>query len=400
MSDTTPAQRAAPALLSLAAVVAASPLSAQDRFADPRPAHELLADQPWRTSPALGDVDEDGIADLVLGGFEGFALRRGLSGPPAPRFAVPEPLRDAQGRPLLVGTSCEFRGRPRLVDLDGDGHLDLAALDTPDLWLGAPELRPGDRPRVSWFRGDGEGGFGPSTPLTDRDGRLLEPSRETIGMELADFDGDGHPDLLLTDHQSAHLHRGSGQPARFAAQADRFPLPGTSPQGVDWDADGDLDLLLIQGRHLVVHVDPFVPAQTRPQLTRLLELPASADQPRLLAADGDGDGRIDLLTCFDVTVERPGDGLPLDTIAEQRQAAAQQVLDTIRARLAELNQSRPPLRDPEAMAARHALRAELEAWAAAPRAVLAGLEARQQASRPGQQTRPRAWFHRRLPAGS
>jgi hypothetical protein len=131
----------------------------------------------------VGDLDGDGHPDVVVDGvcFGGsgeqqfWACADVLLGDgsgaftPSGRLAPSNPEADG-----LLAT---------LGDLDGDGHLDLAGATT-----GTNADGGGLVATMSFFPGDGTGGFGPEV--------ARRAHRETTAIQLADFDGDGHVDLL------------------------------------------------------------------------------------------------------------------------------------------------------------------------------------------------------------
>ena len=104
-------------------------------------------------------------------------------------------LRGAQAPALLLNAGGEFTERadaivvpaghrlsgPVLGDMDGDGDLDL--------FIGGLE---GDGARL--FAGDGQGGFVDATPGSGLDGM---GARNTLSAALGDYDADGDLDLLL-----------------------------------------------------------------------------------------------------------------------------------------------------------------------------------------------------------
>ncbi len=210
---------------------------------------------------AVGDLDGDGVPDLVTGG-EGSGWRRGLGGcrfgplvpfpggakatgdlslgdidgdgrmdvaargigivcaPGSDARIVPHPSRDAPGSLLLA-------------DLDADGWLDLAA--GPAVWLN-----------------DGTGRFSPApSPLP---APAPPPATRGDALALGDVDADGLEDAVVrTTAGGAALHRGALPGARGPAD---IPLAAETPESAvlaDLDGDGDLDLVLAAGGRLLAY---------------------------------------------------------------------------------------------------------------------------------------------------
>ena len=184
-----------------------------------------------RPYPAFGDLDGDGEADLVCGSLDGYFYRYAGEGY-TDRLHVSEAVRltDPTGYPLQTpGYSA-----PQLVDLDGDGVLDLVS--------GASDGN------VYWYAGDGTGCFTPMGVLLDSDvnGQVL-PS-------FGDWNGDGVADMALGSNQGILLlyygQKTDGVPAynwksmesysRICADAELGHW--LAPCLWDLDGDGVLDL--------------------------------------------------------------------------------------------------------------------------------------------------------------
>ncbi len=219
----------------------------------------------------VGDVGGDGRADLVVSG------RASDTGEEA-IFAL---LRDARSPSGFTRPRVVAWGRtPRLGDVDGDGLVDLVAVDR----LGGPAL--------ALYRQD------PAAP-----GELLEPepiaAAPTGGFCLADLDGDGRLDLADVDGRV--LLQDPAAPGRFLAPAS-LPGPSVRAAGLaagDVDGDGHVDLVLApvsDTRLLVYRGDPARPGAFLPPLESAAlwtgGLPAGAS---LDLVDVDGDGRLDVL---------------------------------------------------------------------------------------------------------
>ncbi|HEV3120746.1 MAG TPA: FG-GAP-like repeat-containing protein, partial [Isosphaeraceae bacterium] len=132
-----------------------------------------------------------------------------------------------------------FSGGVALFDYDGDGWLDVYALQGGAF----PEdpARPYQGDRLFHNRGDG----------TFEDASIssgIEGMRRGYGHAAAvgDFDNDGHPDLFITRWRSYALYRNKGN-GTFEDVTEHAGLGGdrdwpTSAAWADLDNDGDLDL--------------------------------------------------------------------------------------------------------------------------------------------------------------
>ena len=219
------------------------------------------------------DLDGDGRPDLIAGGTssdldharEVFVHRGANNGAFLPRVTVhSDPTRTPA--PLRTG------------DVDGDGDLDLLLAD-------------GEGQHV-WFDNQGSAVAGGPRPLPGRSGWLV------AGSEVADVDGDGLPDVVVTGAE-ARVGWCRGRPG-----GDHLPPEGlTEPvegaraiAATDVDADGDLDLLVADaGLHGLVRFENLgagdfsapAPAAGADLLGGTVE--------RLLSADLDGDGDLDVV---------------------------------------------------------------------------------------------------------
>jgi enediyne biosynthesis protein E4 len=132
------------------------------------------------------------------------------------------------------------------LDADGDG--------LPDLYLAngnrLDALRRGERRRGALFRNNGDGSF---TDVTAASG--LSGLPWGTGCTVADFDGDGRPDLLLLGYGTSALYRNLGG-FRFEDVTERTGLwiPGWASSAAFADLDGDGRLDVVVSRY--VHFDP------------------------------------------------------------------------------------------------------------------------------------------------
>src|SRR5262249_11713876 len=123
----------------------------------------------------------------------------------------------------VVGKSPDFVS---LSDLNGDGNLDLAVTNQRDS-------------TVSVLLGDGHGGFAPAPGAPAKVGSF--PDSVAVG----DFNGDGRPDLAVSNSSKNNLNLLLGNGDGTFQAAGTFAV-GPSPQSVavgDFNGDGIPDLV-------------------------------------------------------------------------------------------------------------------------------------------------------------
>lgn len=215
----------------------------------------------------LGDFDDDGRTDLLVG------------------LADEQALQVLLGQPdgsLLALAPVELAFEPinlLCADLDGDGHVDAAATG-----------RAGDQSLFALFAGDGAGGF------------LLVASHELderpAGLAMADLDEDGQLDLVvgsfLTTAARLELFLNRGELAFVSQPVELGQGPGT-PLTLDADGDGHIDLVVpTTGGELVL-----ARGNGAGGFAGLLRTPGALPCPdgtlSAAAADLDGDGLPELL---------------------------------------------------------------------------------------------------------
>ncbi len=224
----------------------------------------------------------------------------------------------------------------QFVDFNADGHLDYVSAT----FDGSPHIAYGSSE-----------GFGKPERLKDAQGeRILIASiwnyedreHQTIGRAFDtdnppqercisalafDWDGDGDHDLLLGSYENGHLYRqmnegtdrepkftGKNIPVMAAGKPFAVPSKMTAPRLVDWDGDGDLDLIAgsfgdsysQQGKGGAVYLSRNNGTDKKPVFGKLETLippsPKGQSKPTRPdaglyadAVDYDGDGDLDLV---------------------------------------------------------------------------------------------------------
>ena len=181
---------------------------------------------------AVADLNGDGLADIVSpfwvapDGSAGVAVF--LSQAASGTYVAP-------GRAFGYGSAVSGYGaRVAIEDIDGDGKLDLVAMDA-DVNTGGGVLMT--------LRGNGSGGF------TAGSTQSLPSGVVGLPYVVADLDGDGRKDIVTA---SGYFLAGSSAGASFAAPARRlegsFGATTTETIAVgDFNGDGRLDVALLNG---------------------------------------------------------------------------------------------------------------------------------------------------------
>lgn len=159
------------------------------------------------------------------------------------RFAEPRKLTTTDGRPIDVFGMPS----PCFADFDGDGDLDLLCGEFLDGFTFFQNVGTREAPQ-----------FAPGVKLTQRDGKTpLQMDLQMITPVALDWDGDGTLDLVCGDEDGrVALLRNLGErlpndggpafapPSYFQQQAADVKFGAlVTPFSVDWDGDGDEDLL-------------------------------------------------------------------------------------------------------------------------------------------------------------
>ena len=175
-------------------------------------------------APALGDIDKDGDADLLLGTWnEGVHVYRNEGGRQEPRF-----VRDTAAT-IRFERGSNFT--PTLADIDGDGDLDVLVGEASG--------------ELNLVRNTGSA-TSPVFKVESENYQAVDSGRRSHPA-LADLDGDGDLDLLMGHENSGAVYYrndGNAREPRFVKAEMNIALPpAAAPAFVDLNGDGKLELI-------------------------------------------------------------------------------------------------------------------------------------------------------------
>ena len=236
-----------------------------------------VGDPHWSTSAAFADLDGDGDLDLFVvdylefdpahppsragKAFKGVPVMAGPRGLAAQPDTLYENLGDGRFRDVTRAAGCrstsgdDYGLGVRIVDYDGDGR--------PDVFVG------NDSTADQLFHNLGGLKFEEVAATAGVAANGVGTTQATMGIALADVDGNGRPDLFLTvfsdDANTLHLNLGDGffddRSAQYGLGAVSQPYLGWGCGFFDFDLDGDEDLFIADGHVYPEMDDPQVGAE-------------------------------------------------------------------------------------------------------------------------------------------
>ncbi|KAH8094194.1 hypothetical protein JL720_4187 [Aureococcus anophagefferens] len=253
-------------------------------------------------APAVGDLDGDGLPDVLVGSVDGLVV---LYLTTVSEAHYGETWEDLQADSPTLGVAFDWGVYPRMVDVDADGDLDVILSSA---YGGAVYLLENDGGAASpHFALHGDGGANAAADAF--------AGKEHMALALGDVDGDADLDLVATYAPAftpiVYFENGgnASRPAFVEAPSGQNPFDAVDAIHIDQtvlalydvDADGDLDLLLAKLTGTAVYYANFG-SSTAMDLVEDAEhglneasLGALATAPAVALGDLDGDGAAELL---------------------------------------------------------------------------------------------------------
>lgn len=228
------------------------------RFADVTAAAGI-DDPRWSVSATWLDFDRDGWLDLYVGNYVDFSFANAKpcrSSTSARDYCSPlvyQPLVDSLFRNRGDGT---FEDVSLDAGIRGDfgGALGVIAADFngdrwPDIYVANDGV-----PNQLWINGR-DGRFANDALLAGAGVNMDGSPEASMGVDAADFDGDGDEDLFMThlarETNTLYVNDGKGwfedRTVAMGLAGPSFPMTGFGAGWIDYDNDGWLDLVVVNG---------------------------------------------------------------------------------------------------------------------------------------------------------
>lgn len=242
---------------------------------------QLITDSTYMFTQ-IWDVNQDGHADIVSGGKKG--MLSWWQAPENDKRTAANWIKHDIGDVVWVMSNIPY-------DIDGDGDLDIVITDRQD--------HGGQG--AYWFEHPGHVAAMDGTPWTRHE---LAPTQQALFMVIADVDGDGIEDFVMSDKDSVTYARRTNKIGKPIVNVINIPakiegLDNGRVKGVDvanLDNDDDMEIFVSWERGIIGYLDhdgsPNVAGSWR-----LVDTGIRAEKfDNIYAIDMDGDGDLDGLT--------------------------------------------------------------------------------------------------------
>jgi len=235
----------------------------------------------WSTAATFFDYDRDGWLDLFVVNYVNFRpeMKRGCFSAGSARDycnpAVYDPVADRLLHNNGNGTFTDVSARAGITNAPARGLGVLASDINGDGWTDLYVANDGDANQL-WINQRGSGAFKDEALLAGVAVNRMGQRQGSMGVDAGDIDRDGDEDLFVTnldnEGNTLYVNLGDGLFEDRTAEFGLFKLgfTGFGTRFVDYDNDGWLDLLVVNGavRHLSSqrqNGDPY-PLKQRSQL--------------------------------------------------------------------------------------------------------------------------------------
>lgn len=266
--------------------------------------------------PCVTDWDGDGRLDILVGAEDGYVTWLRNVGDDTEGSPIFEKMGRVQtGEPLL---HAGVLPNPAAYDFNGNGLLDLVVGNSAGELLFYENLGPKEAPKLALETQLLAGGK-PVRISAGLPGSLQGPSEIMFGYTsptIVDWDGDGHPDILLSDvtgYHSFFRNTGSGsypptfEPAQHLTYAGKKlkTVWRVKPSVVDWLGDGQARYMTLdeEGRLADFRRDDdttlshkrFLNWEDGDAVRFTMDVGGGRGRIKLVACDWEGDGKIGLI---------------------------------------------------------------------------------------------------------